>query len=798
MEETQLELLQKFLPEIVYAVRFGEVSPVEEEFLFIADSVQHILGFSKAEFSEDPRLWQDNIHPSCSVTYRNSLDQMLTTKRPVSRIYRFRHKQTCNYIWLEDKISPMLSADGGITGYTGVARDITETKRQEDLLRQSEEKFSTAFRTSPDSININRMSDGLFIEINDGFSRVTGYTNDDIRGKTSLDLNIWADPAVRKKMVNGLKTKGSVTNLEAEFVSKDGRLITALMSAGIITVDGEPCILSITRDISERKKAETALRDSENRFHSLFLESPIGVALAAPTCSFLEANDVFCKLVGYTRDDLIDLNLEDIIFEQDRKLYKELSAKLTKGLSRGYCVERRLVRKDGSVVWVKNTTSAVLDLDGNFQYAIEMIEDIDSRKLSEIALKESELRYKALVEQAGDAFFVHDLQGKILDVNYRACIMLGYTREELLRMNVMEIEDDFDKTEAQKECEKNKAGITRTFTGKQRRKDGTLLPVEVRFGNFEWKGQKQFLGLVRDISERVEAEKLIRIQDELLRLSGEMSKIGGWEFDTKTMCGTWTDEVARIHDLNPKKKVDVDFALTFYSGESRKKIDLAIKKAIEEATPYDLELEIKTHKGNLKWVRTMGIPELELGKVTRVRGFFQDITTQKHTEIERRKSEENYHSLFENMLNGFVYCQLIFSKGRPVDFIIHDVNKTFETLTGLKNVKGRKISEIIPGIRETDVDVLETYGKVAVTGIPESGEVFVKAIQMWLSITVYCPEKGYAIVIFDVISQRKKAEAELRDSEARYRLLAENSTDVIWILNLATNKLVLYHFEWVA
>ncbi len=121
-----------------------------------------------------------------------------------------------------------------------------------------------------------------------------------------------------------------------------------------------------------------------------------------------------------------------------------------------------------------------------------------------------------------------------------------------------------------------------------------------------------------------------------------------------------------------------------------------------------------------------------------------------------------YRSLFDNMLNGFAYCRMIFEDGRPADFTYIKVNQNFERLTGLKNVEGRKVSDVIPGIREADPMLLERYGRVAMTGRPEKFETFVEALKDWYSISVYCPQKEYFVAVFDVITERKRTEEEIR------------------------------------
>ncbi len=142
---------------------------------------------------------------------------------------------------------------------TGFVEDITERRRAEAALSRSEAKYAGVFRNSPDAINVNRFSDGLYLEINDGFTAMTGYTAADVIGKTSVEVDIWADRADRDRLVAGLRERGEVANLEAPFRMKDGSIKIGLMSASIIIIDGETCVVSVTRDITERKQAEEAL-----------------------------------------------------------------------------------------------------------------------------------------------------------------------------------------------------------------------------------------------------------------------------------------------------------------------------------------------------------------------------------------------------------------------------------------------------------------------------------------------------------------------------------------------------------
>ncbi len=140
-----------------------------------------------------------------------------------------------------------------------------------------------------------------------------------------------------------------------------------------------------------------------------------------------------------------------------------------------------------------------------------------------------------------------------------------------------------------------------------------------------------------------------------------------------------------------------------------------------------------------------------------------------------RESEKLYRSLFENMLNGFAYCRMLFENGEPQDFIYLAVNNAFELQTGLKNVVGRKVTEVIPGIRESDRQLFEIYGRVAMTGKPERIEMFVEALHMWFFISVYSPAPEHFVAVFDVITERKRLEKELEERELRFRLLFDSA-----------------------
>jgi PAS domain S-box-containing protein len=165
--------------------------------------------------------------------------------------------------------------------------------------------------------------------------------------------------------------------------------------------------------------------------------------------------------------------------------------------------------------------------------------------------------------------------------------------------------------------------------------------------------------------------------------------------------------------------------------------------------------------------------------LARVEGL---ISERKKAKAVLRSSRLSYRSLFENMINGYAHCQMLFEHGKPKDFIYLDVNKAFEDQTGLHDVVGRKVSEVIPGIFESSPELLEIYGRVATSGEPARFDFYVEALMMWFSISVYSPQPEHFVALFDVVTERKKAELALKESEGRYRALVEQSLAGIYII----------------
>jgi PAS domain S-box-containing protein len=279
------------------------------------------------------------------------------------------------------------------------------------------------------------------------------------------------------------------------------------------------------------------------------------------------------------------------------------------------------------------------------------------------------------------------------------------------------------------------------------------------------------------VNERKRAEAEFQKSNKFLQTIVEnVPGLVFWKDRDSRFLGCNTECAKDAGYLSPDEligKTDFDLGWKDLAGMYRAD-DKEVMESGESKLSY--EEQLPTADGKIFWVRTSKAPlRDENNQIVGIIGAAQNITEHKLAEDQLRESELRYRSLFENMLEGYAYCKMLFEHDTPLDFIYLNVNKSFEKITGLKNVTGKKVTEAIPGIRATNPELFEIYGRAALTGQPAKFETHVEALGIWFSIKVYSPQKGYFVAMFDDISERKQAEDALQQREAELRILVEHS-----------------------
>lgn len=446
------------------------------------------------------------------------------------------------------------------------------------------------------------------------------------------------------------------------------------------------------------------------------------------------------------------------LMSEIRALVEVIGAEENGSLQARLAASRAGARKAGAVVDLGTALALVL----LFAASWVIHRDIIRWRRAE----ETRAYLASIVESSEDAIIGKRLDGTVVSWNPGAERLYGYTAEEAIGRPISMLlpphraDDTLDILERIKREE----GVERYETKCLRRDGGetevslTVSPIRNRDG-----GVVGASVIARDITERRRAEEALRRQTELemhtLQILVAEAPAGLVMLDRKMRqiqaSQRWID------DLGLKREA----VIGKYHYETLPNIPAHWKEAhrrglggevVSGADDRLVTPDGKEHRVNWE-MHPWGDDGEDTGGIII---YFDDITERKSVEEAARKSELQYRGLFEHMSEGLAYCRMLFENGQGRDFIYLAVNHAFETATGLRDVAGKRVTEIIPGIRESDPSLLETYARVALTGKPEKFETFVRALGSWFSISVYSPEREFFVAIFDVINDRKRAEAE--------------------------------------
>jgi len=294
-----------------------------------------------------------------------------------------------------------------------------------------------------------------------------------------------------------------------------------------------------------------------------------------------------------------------------------------------------------------------------------------------------------------------------------------------------------------------------------------------------------------EIQQEILVQRTNELENSLTRFTQalEASRAGVWEWDVNTGENIWSDELWSLFGLKRSTaKPSFELWTDIIHPDDREIAIQTVLMAADNAQTLNVEFRVCFPDGTVHWILSRGKPlHNKQGEVDRYIGTVIDITERKQTEDALKKQNERFASLFDNMLNGIAYCRMLFEEGRPVDFIYEQVNPSFEKLTGLRQVEGKRVSELITGIHQIQPEILELYGRVARTGQPERVELYVSPLMIWLDISAYSVQKDHFVAVFENITERKKAEQLVVEGRTTLEAALTSMSDAFFICDTTGN-----------
>jgi len=539
---------------------------------------------------------------------------------------------------------PIGKGAGEVAGFSVILRDISERKKAEE----ARALLASIVESSDHAIHSVAL-DGTVISWNHGAEVLYGTSSQDIIGKS---VTILAPPGRRDEVMerHGTVLKECATrSLETVHQGKDGTLVDVSLSVSPIRNPAGEVVGAavISRDIGQRVRAERKLRESEERFREVFEHAPFGMCVSGPDGRFLQVNAAFCRMVGYSEQELFATVWSELTHPDDLESSLRRMEQLLQ--DPGGCVEaeKRYIHRSGNVVWGRMRMSIVRDSGGSPQYSVVHIEDITERKRAEEALHESEKRYRVLahaLQSAGECICITDTEDRFLYVNDAFLRTYGYGEDELIGRHVGILRSARSSPEIQDEI------LPATMAGNwhgelwNRSKDGREFPISLSTSSVcDEDGQRiALVGIARDITDRKQAEQALRSSEEKFRQLAENMREVVWMAPmTRNEAPYASPAYARIwgrtcDSVNQNQMSWMDAVHPDDLEEARRLVTAAVGRG-----PVEAEFRICVPSGQEKWIHNQAIPiRDQAGQLIRIVGIAEDITERKRYEAELIQARE--------------------------------------------------------------------------------------------------------------------------------------------------------------
>ena len=640
LQETnrQLSTLIGNLNGIVYECRYDE----NWTMLFISNTVYEITGYRTDELLGNKEIYfAELIHPEDVATINQQISTSIQNNERFTIEYRIKTKSG-EEKWLWEQGIGIRDAAGNVDTLEGYILDITDRKKTEIALRESEAKFKRIFQTSPTIILLTSIPDGSILEANETFENILGWKKEEYLNKTTLEINLWENLKDREEYIQLLTTNGFVKNKEYNFQLKNGEIRHALVSGHILNLHTGNVILGVFNDITDQKNTNEKLNNERVHLKTLLETIPDLIWLKDPNGVFLNCNYQFEKflgakekdITGKTDYDFVDKNLADFFRKNDKTAMKANKTTTNQ--------EWVTFASNNQRVLLETTKTPMYDYKNQLVGVLGMARDITKNKQNEEALQQSENLYKAIFNNTGTATCIINNDRTLTLVNDKFVELSGYSKIELenkRKWTDFVIESDLQHMQHYHE-NRRKTGQQAPkqyefiFIDRYKKQHHILLNIDVI------PGTTLSVASLLDISLRVNALNEMKQSHE--KYQNLIENINDVVFEI--------DRNWNFSYISPSIQILTGYSVNSYIGqpyydiiipEDRDKLKLNFDDLLGTEIIQPIEFRVKTRDNRLVWIRSSARPIWDnKSKMIGARGLGINITKQKATELELIKAKE--------------------------------------------------------------------------------------------------------------------------------------------------------------
>lgn len=702
-----------------------------------------------------------------------------------------------SYFFTEVNSTVLKDAEGKVIGKIVVCRDITERKRAEETLKESENKFYTVFHSAPVAMSLATIHDGTVIDVNNAWLNLVKIDRkEDILGKKSYEMGLNPNAESRLKILNEFNQNGYVNNAEITAINREGQELDLLVNVHQVEIAGSKFMLSTNSDITALKIAERALRLSEERLRVTL--TSIGDAVITVDINGIVnfLNPVAAALTGWEFEEAEGQPVQNVfrIINEISHAPSENIVKrvLDEGCVMGLANHTALISKDGRNIPIEDSAAPIKDPSGNVIGVILVFHDVTEKRLAQEALRESEIRFRTLAENIPDLIVRFDKNLRFLYGNEAVVKRTGLSLEYLIGKTASEYSAASSSTrsweEAAKEVfrtgEPKRIEQSNIWQNKPLIYDSLLVPEKDNSGNVT-----SLVAIARDISEMKKAENILRDSEQRLKYHLENSPLAVVEWDKDFRIIQWSAEAERIFG---RKKEEV-FGIRIDHLNIIFPEDIPIVEKTSSRLLSGKELKVISQNRNITksgdvleciWYNSVLLDEN--GEMSSVLSLVEDVTLLRKTERDLNASQENYKELVTNARSIILKCD----NNGTITFI----NEFGLDFFGYKKAEllGQPVMLIVPETESTGRDMNEMVENIIES--PDNHAVNInenikknkeKVWVEWYNKTLFDEsgrKTGHIAVGID-ITNKKIAEDALKESENKLRSVLNAAGESIYMFD---------------